>query len=156
MNQMITWIEKVSERLAVSLITILFVTTAIVFAMAPSAAARSLVSETRSYETSDNTGEWTRSPLPAEKTRQASPMPAENARQTRNAQDNVRRNVRGAAENVREAVNPGNSVSSDTKGFFNQVKNRVDTAVENTKDAFGGTADDVLDTLEDANEPVHP
>ncbi|MBD2460311.1 hypothetical protein H6G89_04570 [Oscillatoria sp. FACHB-1407] len=153
MNRFIAWIEKASERLAISLITIIFVASAVVFAIAPSAAARSLAPETESYAYSGNTGEWTSSPLPAEKTRQAAPMPAENTRQTHNAQDNLRRNVRDAADNVQDALDP-DAAGSRTKGFFNQVKNRVDTAVENTKDAFGGAGDDVRDTLKDASEPA--
>lgn len=151
MNRFMTWIERAAQTLAISLITIVFVTSAIMFALAPSAAARSLVSDN---STSGNTSEWTRSPLAEEKTRQAAPMPAENTRQTNNAQDNLRRNVRDAAENVRETLDPDGTASSNTKGFFNRVRDRVDTAVENTKDAIGGAADDVRDTLEDTSAPA--
>jgi hypothetical protein len=81
---------------------------------------------------------------------------ARNAKE--NLNDSTRRaadNTRSAADNVREKLNLDQPLYTGTKEFANDVKERVGTAVENTKDALGGIGDDVRDTVDDSFERVH-
>jgi hypothetical protein len=72
-----------------------------------------------------------------------------------NAKDNLQDNTKSAADNVREKLNLDQPLYPGTKDFANTVKDRVETAIDNTKDAFGGIADDAKDTVNDSFEKVH-
>ena len=161
MNQVITWLEKASHKLAILLITLAFLTSAIALSFAPSAVAQSLVANAPVSQTNENTGSWTRSPLPKEKTRQAPP----DSLNADNLKNDLKKGVRDTADNVRDTLNLNQPLIA-RRGYYNQIRNRPDNvtnnavgnpasnAVENTKNAFGGIGEDVRDTIKDATEPV--
>lgn len=161
MNQVITWLEEVSHKLAILLIALAFLTSAIALSFAPSAVAQPLLADTATSQTNENTGNWTRSPLPKEKTRQA---PPDNLKAD-DLKDDLKQGVQDTANSVRNTLDANQPLIA-RRGYYNQIRNRPDNvtnntvgnsvsnAVENTKKAFGGIGEDVRDTIEDATEPV--
>lgn len=71
----------------------------------------------------------------------------------RNSQDFG--SAKNTADDVRDTLNLDQPLYPGTNGFTTGVKERIETAIDNTKSAFGGVVDDAKDIVDNSFEKVH-